>query len=316
MPARPICLEVCKLIVHHYENVRGATYETTAAVFGVGRASVDRILNRFRSTGSVERPQPPPKPPRNKVDLAWLLERVTSNPDARLIDHAEAFKSERGISVSISAVSNAMAAIGVTHKKKEIVASERDTERVSGLRLAFALQQRSLDASRLIFIDESGARLGSTTRYGWAVKGKKVFGKEPYAPWRTVTMLGAIGVDGIRGFVNIESSTTSEVFRSFVVNELVPNLRPGDCVVMDNLSAHKDKLAVAAIVNAGASVMYLPPYSPDYNPIEKLWSKLKTLIRRLKTDSRTAFDDAVAQAGAQITLSDIHGWFSHCGYAV
>jgi len=184
------------------------------------------------------------------------------------------------------------------------------------LREAFINDQPNLDPRRLVFIDESGMRLGLTTRYGWATRGKKAYGTASHSPWRTVTMIGAIGLDGFRGFVNIEAATSSEVFRAFVLCMLVPNLRAGDCVVMDNLSAHKDKQAVEAIEKTGATVMYLPPYSPEFNPIEKVWSKLKDYVRRLATDTREQFDEAVADAMAAVTSSNIQGWFSHCGYQI
>ena len=159
-------------------------------------------------------------------------------------------------------------------------------------------------------------RLGTPTRYGWAPCGKKAFGKAVHGAWKTVTMLGAVALDGFRGFMNIERGTTSEVFRAFVIHELVPRLRPGDIVVMDNLGAHRDKAALRAIEDAGATVLFLPPYSPDFNPIEKLWSKLKEFVRRAETITRELFDDAVAAAMDAISASDLAGWYRHCGYKI
>ena len=179
----------------------------------------------------------------------------------------------------------------------------------------FVNLQPTLVAKQLIFLDESGMRLGATTRYGWAPRGAKAFGKAPGA-WKTVTMIGAIGLNGFRGFANIESGTTSDVFRAFVIQQLVPNLKKGDCVVWDNLSAHKDADAIRAIEAVGASVYFLPPYSPEFNPIEKLWAKLKEYVRRLATDTRELFDDAVARAMDTISLEDIAAWYMHCGYDI
>ena len=173
-----------------------------------------------------------------------------------------------------------------------------------------------LNPERLIFIDESCMRLGSPTRYGWAPCGQKAFGKAIGGAWKTITMLGAIGLDGFRGFANIEAGTSSEVFRAFVVHELAPRLRPGDCVVMDNLSAHRDKAAREAIERAGATILFLPPYSPEWNPIEKVWAKLKEIVRRAVTDTRDLFDDAVAAAMDAITPADLRAWYTHCGYKI
>lgn len=184
------------------------------------------------------------------------------------------------------------------------------------MRESFAAQQPSLNPQRLVFLDESGMRLGSPTRYGWSPRGEKALGKAVHGAWKTVTMLGAIGLDGFRGFANIEAATSSDVFRAFVIQQLVPNLRAGDCVVMDNLAAHRDALARQAIERAGASILFLPPYSPEWNPIEKLWSKLKEFVRRRATDTRELFDDAVAEAMEAIKRSDLRGWFAHCGYKI
>ena len=129
-----------------------------------------------------------------------------------------------------------------------------------------------------------------------------------------MTMMGAIGLDGFRGFGTFDFATSGDSFLAYVEQQLCPKLKPGDIVVMDNLSSHKVKGVREAIEAVGASVRYLPPYSPDFNPIEKLWSKLKESIRRACTDTRELFDAAVARAMDAITQSDLLGWFRHCGY--
>lgn len=131
-----------------------------------------------------------------------------------------------------------------------------------------------------------------------------------------MTMIGAVALDGWRGFMTIDAATDLDVFRAYVDQELVPTLNEGDVVVMDNLSAHKHADIVAAIRKAGADVLYLPPYSPEYNPIEKAWAKLKELIRRAVTLTRAAFDQAVAAAMDQISVDDIRAWTQHAGYAI
>ena len=130
-----------------------------------------------------------------------------------------------------------------------------------------------------------------------------------------MTMIGAMALDGWRGFLTVNAPTDRDVFLAFVQQALVPNLRPGDLVVMDNLAVHKRPEIAAAIRAASADVLFLPPYSPDYNPIEKAWSKLKDILRRLATLSRDAFDHAVATAMDQISISDIKAWTQHAGYA-
>ncbi len=129
-------------------------------------------------------------------------------------------------------------------------------------------------------------------------------------------MVGALALDGWRGFLTINAPTDGDIFFAFVTQELIPNLHPGDSVVLDNLSAHKRPDIIAALKRAGAEVLFLPPYSPDLNPIEKAWAKLKELIRRLTTLTREAFDQAVAFAMNQISTNDIEAWTSYAGYAI
>jgi transposase len=199
-------------------------------------------------------------------------------------------------------------------QKKTPIARERDRPDVQAKRQAFLLAQAALDPSRLRFLDESGFRLGSPPHYGWAPIGEKSPGKSTQGAWTTMTMIGAIGLDGFAGFMTIDAATDADVFRAFVLHELRRHLRSGDIVVMDNLSAHKDAEVLHIIRAAGADVLFLPPYSPEYNPIEKAWAKMKEILRRLDTLTRDAFEKAVASAMGAISLDDIQAWVSHAGY--
>lgn len=127
-------------------------------------------------------------------------------------------------------------------------------------------------------------------------------------------MIGALALDGFRGFMTIDAGTSADVFLAFVEQVLARQLRPGDLVVMDNLSAHKTAAVVAAIRAAGADVIFLPPYSPEFNPIERAWAKLKDFVRRLSTLTREAFDSAITSAIDAVTLDDIRGWTRFAGY--
>lgn len=140
-----------------------------------------------------------------------------------------------------------------------MVAREQDRPDVVAKRLAFSQAQPTLDPSRLVFLDESGFRLGSPPNYGWAPVGHKSVGRATHGDWCTMTMIGPIALDGWRGFVTIDAATDGDVFRAFVEQQLAPRLREGDVVVMDNLAAHKNAIAVAAIRAVGAEVMFLPP---------------------------------------------------------
>lgn len=129
-------------------------------------------------------------------------------------------------------------------------------------------------------------------------------------------MLGAIALDGFRGFMTIDCGTSSEVFELFVKHQLAPHLRRGDTVILDNLSAHRGAKVHQLIEGAGAELLFLPPYSPEFNPIEKVWGKLKDIVRRLPSKTRELFDCAVARAMHAISLDDIREWTTFAGYRI
>lgn len=196
------------------------------------------------------------------------------------------------------------------------MAKERERPDVKTKQHAFQNEQPLLNPKKLVFVDESGFRLGGTPRYGWAPRGEDAPGSHIQGRWENMTMIGAMALDGFRGFITIDSGTSIDVFLAFVEQELIPNLSPGDVVIMDNLNAHKNTNVIAAIEAAGARVLNTPPYSPEFNPIEKAWGKIKDILRRLDTTNREAFDNAVAQAMNLVTQSDRRGWLEHAGYAI
>jgi transposase len=172
-----------------------------------------------------------------------------------------------------------------------------------------------LDPARLIFLDESGAKTNLTRLCGRALKGQRVHASTPRGRWQTTTMMSSIGLDGTTACMALEGTTDTESFRAYVEAVLVPTLRPGDLVVMDNLSPHKSDPTLALIAQAGAQVLFLPPYSPDLNPIEKMWSKVKALLRAMEARTPADLVRAIGQAMAQVTARDALGWFVSCGYS-
>jgi transposase len=155
-----------------------------------------------------------------------------------------------------------------------------------------------------------------TRRYGRAQYGRRVADAVPKNFGSNVTILGALSCNGLDAVMTVEGATDTAVFRAYVEQVLVPTLVADDVVVMDNLSVHKVSGIREAIEATGARLMYLPPYSPDYSPIESCWSKLKAILRKAKARSREALDEALTQAIEHITQSDAKGWFNLCGYPV
>ena len=174
--------------------------------------------------------------------------------------------------------------------------------------------QPTWDLSKLVFLDESGAKTNMTRLRGRAKGGQRVIDDAPCGHWCTTTMISSIRYDASTACMAIDGATTGEVFRAYVQHVLLPTLEPGNIVVMDNLSAHKDAEALDLIRSVGAEVRFLPPYSPDLNPIEKMWSKLKEFLRTAKARTQEALFNAIAAALRTVTPQDAEGWFTSCGY--
>lgn len=173
-----------------------------------------------------------------------------------------------------------------------------------------------LDWTRLKFVDESGVTVALTRLFGRAPVGERAVGSTPQNYGQNVTLLGALGVKGMQALMTVEGATDGDVFRAFVERVLGPTLRAGDVVVMDNLGAHKVVGIRAAIEGRGARLVYLPPYSPDFSPIEPCWSKVKTGLRGIGARTRQKLARAITRAVATVTSTDARAWFAHCGYMV
>ena len=173
-----------------------------------------------------------------------------------------------------------------------------------------------IEADRLIFLDESGVTTEMTRRYGRALGGSRVPEGTPAGHWKTLTVLGAVGQAGWVATMTIEASTDGDVFRAYLEHVLCPQLKAGQIVVMDNLSAHKVSGVRALIEAAGAELRYLPPYSPDFNPIEKCWSKVKQALRATKARTLGTLEQAMADALATVTAQNAANCFRHCGYGL
>jgi transposase len=149
---------------------------------------------------------------------------------------------------------------------------------------------------------------------GRSPKGERLVCHAPHGHWRTTTMISSVRLDGTTACMTIEGATNTEVFYAYVREVLVPSLRRGDIVMMDNLGAHKNERTIALIEAAGAEVRFLPAYSPDLNPIEMMWSKVKALLRKAQARHHPDLLVAIASALNAVTPEDALGWFAACGY--
>jgi transposase len=168
--------------------------------------------------------------------------------------------------------------------------------------------------TRVLFLDETGALTNLTRTHGRCEEGQRCVDRAPAGRWQTMTAVAAIRLGGLTAAATTPHPIDGELFLGYVEHALTPSLRPGDVVVMDNLPGHKLPGVRERIEAAGATLLYLPPYSPDFNPIEMIWSKVKRLMRSAAARSVDALHTAFANAMAAVTPDDINGCFRHCGY--
>lgn len=166
-----------------------------------------------------------------------------------------------------------------------------------------------------MFIDEFGATTNMTRRYARGPRGERIVCKTPHGHWKILSTIAALSCRGIQTACTFDGATDTAMFLAFVRHFLLPTLQPGRVVVMDNLPAHKSPEVDRLIESAGARVLRLPPYSPDYNPIEMAISKMKSLLRKLARRSVGDLEQALGQAIRSITPRDARGFITHCGYS-
>jgi transposase len=176
------------------------------------------------------------------------------------------------------------------------------------------VETAQLDPARFVFVDESGTNLAMTPRYGRAPRGQRVVGVVPRNHGPNVTLLAAMSAKGMTAAMTMTGATDREVWPLFVRQILLPTLRPGQIVLCDNLAVHKNQEVRQLIEAQGCQVRFLPPYSPDFSPIEQAFGKLKTALRQANARTRPALEDAIAAGLATITPHDAAAWFRHCGY--
>ena len=178
-------------------------------------------------------------------------------------------------------------------------------------RKAFQERFADVDYSRLVFLDETGAKTNMTRVYARAKKGKRALDYTPHGHWSTTTLVAALTVQGATAPMVLDGPMDRICFEAYVAQVLIPALAPNSIVIMDNLAAHKSPVIVQRLHDAGAQLWYLPPYSPDFNPIELMWSKVKATLRSAKARTQEALMKTIAQALEEITPEHSHNFFRH-----
>lgn len=286
-----------------------------AARFRVSITCVPKYLRLRDQTGSLQ-PRPtrggraPAIPEERYPELRHL---VQAQPDLPL----DQIRARLQVSCSLAALCRTLQNLRLTRKKKALQATEPQRPDVQAARGEGAQWQAPLtaeDLKRLAFWDETAALTTRTLLYGRSRPGERIGEAGPHGPWERVTLAGGVRLSGSCGALLYEAGTRGGACAAFVVHELGPALRPGDGVILDTLPTHTHPSVVAALQARGVTVKPLPPYSPDLNPIEKMWPKIKQVVRRLRPRTTEALIAAVGKALGAITQEDIRGWFEHCGY--
>lgn len=284
-----------------------------AHLFAVSLSCIVRLLQRLRHTGSVQ-PKPHGGGPTPKLDAQAqqrLRELVRQQPDATLAE----LRQRLGIPCCLMTIARALQRQRISRKKKALHAQEQEDPDTQARRQAFREALAAVPVERLVFVDEAGATTSMTRTHGRAPRGQRVKAAVP-GSWRQITLIAGLRLSGVVAPLALEGATDQWVFQTYVQQALAPQLRPGDVVVWDNLSAHQAPAAAAAIQAVGARVEPLPTYSPDLTPIEEMFSKTKAHLRTAAARTTNTVITAMGSVLNQVTPRNILGWFhDRCAYA-
>jgi transposase len=250
------------------------------------------------------------KPP-NWLEHAERIRRACQEqPDATLAE----LRQRLGLTFSTATLCRALQALHLTLKKKVLHAAEQQRPDVQEKRVQWLAIQLGLDIERLVFLDETWAKTNMCRPNGRSPRGERLICSVPYGHWKTTTFLAALRSDGLTAPLVIDGALNGELFLAYVRQQLAPTLRAGDIVIMDNLPAHKVAGVQTAIEAVGASIVYLPPYSPDFNPIELVFAKLKSKLRTAAERTVDGLWHLLGQLLDVFTPTECRNYFRHCGY--
>jgi transposase len=292
--------------VDHHEG----SFRQIARRFRIGLSTLRRWLQRRLQTGALD-----PKPhgggqPRtvDAQNAERLKDLVRQQPDATL----DELKAGLGLRCSRMAIFRALRRLRISRQKKVLHASERDTPPVKRKRRDFRRRMAQGDPEHLVFVDETGANTAMTRTYGRAPLGERVEGAVP-GHWESVTLVAGMRLSGVVSPMAFAGAMDTPSFESYVEQILVPELRRGDVVVWDNLKPHQSTEARRFVRGAEARLVRLPPYSPDLTPIEKMFSKVKDVLRTAGARTTSTVYAAMDKALKSVHGQDILGWFQSCG---
>lgn len=302
---RPYSQDLRQRVLDTIQHGDGSVHQI-AKRFLVSISFVTRLLQLHRTTGSVEpRPHGGGNPAvLGPEDLERLRELIRQQPDATL----EECRGRLGLSCSLMTISRALSKLGLPRKQKVPRAPEQDRPDVQEQRREFRERLAGVDPERLVFVDECGANTAMTRTSGRAPAGRRVYDTTP-GHWESITLTSGMRLAGVTATLAFPGATNTDVFEAYVEEVLVPELKPGDVVIWDNLKPHQSEDAIEAVEAAGAEVVPLPPWSPDLTPIEEMFSKVKGAMRTAAARTTEAVYAAFGSALHDVTPENIAGWF-------
>jgi len=292
----------------------GMSRNEAAEVFGVAISTAVKWMQRLRDTGSWEaKPRGGGTSPLEQ-HKERILAVVKERPDATLKEIKVELRKQR-IHTSQTALWRFLERHDITRKKKSLRATEQKRKDVARARRKWIREQGLLDPAKLVFIDETSVNTNMVRLYGRAPCGVRLIDHVPFGQWETLTFVSALRHDGMVAPMLIEGPMNGELFLAYVEQCLAPTLKPGDIVVMDNLGSHKVAGVVEAIEAAGATLRYLPQYSPDLNPIEMPFSKFKAYLRKLAQRTIPGIRRGIRSFLSSLGGPECENYLRHAGYA-
>ncbi|HEX6293349.1 MAG TPA: IS630 family transposase [Herpetosiphonaceae bacterium] len=293
----------------------GLSCRRAAERFGISAASAIRWRSRLKEAGDVvpKRPGGDRRSQRIEAHSQLILDAVTVKADITLAELQELLK-RRGISAGIASLWRFFQRRKITLKKRPAHAAEQRRGDINAAREEWFEGQVDLDPERLVFIDETSANTKMARLYGRSPRGERCRAAVPHGHWKTTTFTAGLRSSGLIAPLVLDGPMDGEVFLAYVEQLLAPSLQPGDTVIMDNLPAHKVHGVREVIQAAGASLLYLPPYSPDFNPIEMAFSKLKALLRAAAARTMPDLWQAIANALKRFSPDECQNYLAAAGY--
>ena len=292
----------------------GRSCHEVARIFGVSASCVIKLMQRFSALGHC-RPEKFGGYKRSILEEheGTVRALIHARPDLTISELWRELTGA-GIKVGRSSVGRFVERLKLTYKKKTLRAAEQKRPDVAAARQVWSEAQKSLDPRRLVFVDETWASTNMAPRYGRCEKGKRLIAHVPFGHWKTTTLIAALRHDGVTAPCVFDAPINGEKFRAYVEQILVPTLKPGDIVLMDNLNSHKVAGVRQAIEAAGAERQFLPPYSPDMDPIEQVFSKVKNTLRKMARRTVDALWNAVGVAIDEVSPTECINYFQNAGY--